>query len=420
MGGLQIERHQYGVGHGGFHVGLITRLSRTRVPELFSYIYDVGARPSVAALRDGVDRAVELLDDRGVTAVDRVILSHLDVDHVNGLDYLLSTLRGRNMSVRTLGMPWLNVYRQLQLINRYSPNTFIGKFSRNPIGALSEYDVENIGFADAADGGDGDIASGVGDGGAGVGPAPGAGSGALVASTVLSQVPLDAAPFRSRDWVLRFHAPTVSRSAYAYFLRQLLTKVNQASVANLDLEDIAINYRREYKAAMLDAANRFNEPWFDTLLNSSSISMYSGPSSGSAALAAPSTLMARNVRLFSALGRRRGVVLDDVAPGWIHTGDSPLSVPQIYRQFENAFASHFDAVGVVNLPHHGSEVSYQRQMSVALSASLALSSNGTYASGLRAHRLPATRVIADAANVHVPGVAILRQGGCVYHVTSVA
>lgn len=77
-----IDHHRvlFPVGQGGFAFETI---------EGFSVVYDCGSVTSPTR----VSRYIDALAANGIHGIDFVVLSHYDVDHVNGLQYLLSKIR---------------------------------------------------------------------------------------------------------------------------------------------------------------------------------------------------------------------------------------------------------------------------------------------------------------------------------------
>jgi len=101
---LEIARSQKPVGQGGFHSAQITLRDRT-----FRYVYDCGSNQA-HALRRELNRFAE---EVGPGIVDLLVLSHLDRDHVNGVDKLLSV-----HDVATVLLPYLTPWERILLVAR--------------------------------------------------------------------------------------------------------------------------------------------------------------------------------------------------------------------------------------------------------------------------------------------------------------
>jgi glyoxylase-like metal-dependent hydrolase (beta-lactamase superfamily II) len=76
---LRHERHQYPIGQGFFHSASVDIRG-----QVFEYVYDCGSENTTVLASE-----VKRYADRTSSAMDTVFLSHLDSDHVNGLDQLL-------------------------------------------------------------------------------------------------------------------------------------------------------------------------------------------------------------------------------------------------------------------------------------------------------------------------------------------
>ena len=112
---MYVRRIQYPVGQGCFHSGYIS-LERTihEIPHEFRYIYDCGSDN-----RKALDSATDYFR-QDVNNVDALFISHLDRDHVNGLDRLLSLI-----SVNTVFIPYVNdIVSVLDLVGADLENQF--------------------------------------------------------------------------------------------------------------------------------------------------------------------------------------------------------------------------------------------------------------------------------------------------------
>ena len=96
---MEVTRTQYPIGQGCFHAGLIrwTDKSSSKADD-FHYIYDCGSRDGAGALQDAIAAC-----RRQTSRIDALFVSHLDADHVNGIDRLLGSV-----SVDTVYIPYVN------------------------------------------------------------------------------------------------------------------------------------------------------------------------------------------------------------------------------------------------------------------------------------------------------------------------
>src|SRR4051794_18710519 len=100
---LEHERIQYPIGQGFFHAAEVNVGSGT-----FRYIVDCGST-SVTMVDQQVDRYI---DDLGSEEhIDALFLSHIDHDHVSGLDRLLGPTK-----VDAVFLPLLSPFARLALI----------------------------------------------------------------------------------------------------------------------------------------------------------------------------------------------------------------------------------------------------------------------------------------------------------------
>src|SRR5215475_7403911 len=98
---MRVAREHWAVGQGLFTSGEINVAPRGRpVPKSLNYVYDCGARnhragsPLLAAMNTYIDQASE---------IDALFVSHLDEDHVVGLDRLLEFI-----TVDTVYLPYVD------------------------------------------------------------------------------------------------------------------------------------------------------------------------------------------------------------------------------------------------------------------------------------------------------------------------
>ena len=85
---MEVTRTQYPVGQGCFHAGRIEwGYPDSGSSDDFHYVYDCGSSSGSAVLQDAV---VEWPSQ--VPRLDALFVSHLDTDHVNGIDRLLASV----------------------------------------------------------------------------------------------------------------------------------------------------------------------------------------------------------------------------------------------------------------------------------------------------------------------------------------
>ena len=96
---MEVTRTQYSVGQGCFHAGHIQWTDNgSGSTDDFHYVYDCGSSDGSAVLQDAV------VEWRSQTPrLDALFVSHLDTDHVNGIDRLLASV-----TVDTVYIPYVD------------------------------------------------------------------------------------------------------------------------------------------------------------------------------------------------------------------------------------------------------------------------------------------------------------------------
>ncbi len=154
---MQVRMVQHTVGQGGLHYGELTLGQKP-----LRWVYDCGSNQA-----DALKREIGSVARSG--DIDLLILSHLDSDHVNGVDQLLSQVR-----VREVVLPYLNQDTLVAIIARDAARGALTGVLIEAVGDLSGWfgsrGVETVTFVDYSDdeGGDGpdvpDAPDGGGDG----------------------------------------------------------------------------------------------------------------------------------------------------------------------------------------------------------------------------------------------------------------
>ncbi|KYH32684.1 hypothetical protein [Neomoorella mulderi] len=113
--------HFHNVGQGLFYTGQI---------EDFLFVYDCGSRSLTSVVR-AIDRWFSMYSSSKST-IDVLVISHLDNDHVSGLDYLL----GR-MSAKLVIMPYVSHFERMLLALRATrvPDWYVS-FIKDPVDYL--------------------------------------------------------------------------------------------------------------------------------------------------------------------------------------------------------------------------------------------------------------------------------------------
>lgn len=328
------ERVQYRVGHGGFHSTIVS----TPGQPPFVYVYDVGAKPKKALVRDAIERFVARLKAVNADRVHYVILSHIDQDHVNSLEALLDALRVANIAVGTVMLPWLNTAEKLLAqahTNHRNPSTVVMKLvgpDSDAVEYLAGLGAEEVAFIDAEDSDDDsrDVVSALSPTGVPVNARFTASGTDLAASS--------AVPWKLI--ALRMQPPDKTISTFVANLRAS-AKLDPNNSKNHHA--LLTHHRKKISAAMTAAATSVGFTGYGhSLPNWSCISIFGSSLTPVAAHPAPTPVA--------------GDFEVDCDHGWLHTGDLPLDIPDVWQAFERVWDAHLSGSSVCTLtaPHHGS------------------------------------------------------------------
>lgn len=138
---LRHSRSQHPVGHGGFHTGIVDMGGSP-----FHYVYDCGSVARIA-LKNAIEQYVDRLDG---DAIDVLFLSHLDADHVSGLDQLLACVKAK-----TAVLPYLTPAARLILVARaaadQSLSTSLVSLWADPTAWLTARGIDSVVYMTAAE-----------------------------------------------------------------------------------------------------------------------------------------------------------------------------------------------------------------------------------------------------------------------------
>ncbi len=105
---LESKQRFGAVGQGLFHWGSLCLISSGAITRKFTYVFDCGSKPKAAPLQKEIDYF--FAHETPSKELDLLIISHLDYDHVSGLDSLLKKTRAR-----TVILPYLTPIERLLL-----------------------------------------------------------------------------------------------------------------------------------------------------------------------------------------------------------------------------------------------------------------------------------------------------------------
>ncbi|WP_156155512.1 hypothetical protein [Frigoribacterium sp. MEB024] len=307
-------------------------------------MYDVGASPDVSLLGSAIGEFVYEMTSASLLTLDFVVISHVDEDHVNRLPALISALKRANISVGTLVLPWLGGASKLLGLMRLrdKDTTAIAAQLLQSDSAVTQF-AASLGFRDVTFV---KASSGTIDDSPAPDPIPD-GTGA-------NHVPVPARVVDSGTDVAPAHAPwemlVAQLAVPAAILDGLAAEITKAT--GLDVENEADRRKlvdtsktRAQLREILEVLGRTHDlarPGV-TLTNWSSISLHSTSTNPYARHTVPEA----SALSFSV----------NCEHAWLHTGDLPLHLDDVWQEFE----SEWDRIGVahevctVTAPHHGSQ-----------------------------------------------------------------
>lgn len=328
---MEVRLEQKPVGQGNFWQGSIDARNQT-----INWVYDCGST-NIHALR----REIETVRD---VSQDLLFISHLDADHINGIDSLLNAT-----SVKEVVLPYLSDdWKILLLADENENGQLTGQlidFVKNPSEWLLQRGVERITF----------IRKGNGPSEPEPLPDPSYGldgpitlkwsrSPAQLKGSRNSQIVDEGALAVLRDttgnvldWLFlpQVHQPTPAR---VKLFRAALRK----EFPNQSVRKIIDAFRRPADRAKLRRC--YDSIWKDH--NKISLSLFAGP------IAPTDDVWRGEFEQGNSFSSSRSTWSSGV--GWLASGDADLGNSTRRSEFLAFYKRHLAAVGVLQLPHHGS------------------------------------------------------------------
>lgn len=370
---MHVTRTQYPIGQGCFHSGSISEWDGTDYDvRAFHYVYDCGSN-DLEALGEAIDNY-----KNQTSHVDALFVSHLDHDHVNGLDRLLSAVK-----VHTVYVPYINeAVLLLELIQAELEGVLsvsLIEASMGPEDWFRSRGVERVvrvqaspddGVLGPGEGGDpaepdgfrtvsmGDFTAGGPDTQRTAGTGPGI---EVLYSGDCVQLPDQV---RSLNWTLVPHvdpAPRERRDRFEAAIRKILGLSEVQPVTSAKLAD-AMRKKSE-RERLRECYDEIVPRGARRMHNRVSMSLYSGPAGSEGGLEWLHRVSYR-------ADWRRGDELypepfwfsEEGAVGWIGTGDATLSVKQVRTAWNGTYRRYKDYVATLLLPHHGSKHNFHRDV----------------------------------------------------------
>jgi hypothetical protein len=329
---LSAERVQYRVGHGGFHSTIVTPTGKSK-NKPFAYVYDIGARPKKDLAIAAVDRFIKRLNELEVERVNYVILSHIDEDHVNGFEALMIKLRAEGIAVGTVMLPWLSAAEKLaakaQANHRGSGAAVmkLGGTDQQIVNYLRSLGTAGVAFLLAGEAKDPPEDQDID-------------AGRIWLKCVRSGKKLKRGLGLPWNLVAVRLAPPAG--TVDVFVEALKTSSGLDLINPTAHEELLTAHRREIRAAMAKAASdKGFKGYGESLTNWSCISIFGSASVPVTPHATPSATV--------------GDLEMSCDHGWLHTGDLPLHIDKVWRDFKEAWKDLTQAeVCVLLAPHHGS------------------------------------------------------------------
>ena len=388
---MEVTRTQYPVGQGCFHAGHVQWTHEdSDSSDDFHYVYDCGSNDGFAVLQDAV------VEWRSQTPrLDALFVSHLDTDHVNGIDRLLASV-----TVDTVYIPYVDaathVLDILEADIEGALSASVVEARLDPGSWFGRRGVARIVRVRASRG----------EGPPGPEPERFDGDAPDEAAALRIRLPpkapfeakarsrlfaglIDQPTFQTMDsgamlivnpgqrllWVLVPHvdpAPTSRRRAFYREVRRVL---------GLGPRQDPTAYR--LAAALRDPGERRRlRECYEQIVsrgsgrrhNRVSMSLYSGPAEGGEDVRWwDYVALAQSVRWWDYVALAQSehwpvwrlhtippeyLGSEETAVGWVGTGDASLNLPKIRTAWQRSFYPFRDQIATLLLPHHGSRCSF--------------------------------------------------------------
>lgn len=374
---MWVRRRQFPVGQGCFHVGSIGLGAPTGGENTLNYVCDCGSTDRAA-----LSAAIQVYAATS-QRLQALFVSHLDDDHVSGLDHLLA-----KVSVESVYIPYVdNVFALIDLLEAEAKGAISASLIEATLEPESWFGRRGIAKVIRVTPGGGappDGLSGV------IDSMPDAGRVILKESLPAKSLKKGKGEMRAEllelaggtvlaamteglrlDWMLYPYvdpAPVENRRAFAKAVKNAL---GISSVKLLSADRIARALRDRQERANLRRCYEQIAPggarWAHNLV---SMSLYSGP-----ATAQPRMRWHRSVAsdyfahwIFEAPFPQ--------AVGWVGTGDAVLSRDSIRAEWLKAFGPLGKKVSTLLLPHHGSRHSFHSELLDIAGLTLCVASAG--------------------------------------------
>lgn len=299
-----LERVFMPVGQGAFYI--------EKFFDDFTVVYDCGSYKSTSIVEESIENSIIN------TKIDLLVISHYHEDHINGLEYVF-----KNFNVKRMLMPYMDLSEKVESYvdadKRNNTNSFYRDFCINPGKAL----LDNFGKSSEITFVYPEISK--------------------EANEISIQDMKQAV--KSGDKIL--YDTNKYKWAYIAFNYQNRKRTNQFKKS---IENISINTIDDFKKYYAQNKNEFIKIYDEISgdKNTNSLVLYSGLYSKE-----KTTIYSR---------RKNFNLTQNNMSGCLYLGDYEAKGVYKMRNLKASYASYFDNISTVQIPHHGSKHNYNSEL----------------------------------------------------------
>lgn len=367
---MKVVRRQHAIGQGSFHTASISLETTEPYPTeaTFNYVYDCGS-DNYSALNREIGVFVH-----SNKKVDALFISHLDSDHVSGLDRLIA-----GIDIDTVYLPYVDdMVALMELLEAEASVGLTGSLieaALDPAGFFGRRGVRRVVrvHSGGAPDSDGlilpDLPREPEPGGGPIAPKENPQAKLIMNETKgelaeLCEMEEDTvitlhAIGRILDWVLVPHVTPVPREntiAFKKAIRKVLKLASGQRLTNKRLIRGLFNtvlrkaFKKCYEEIISGGASRSH--------NRVSMSLYSGPTGRM-----PNDNWERSLRMERNLsGEYWPCIWHHGTVGWMGTGDAMLNLEMVRKAWKKTYGPLLSQVASLLLPHHGSRNSFHAEL----------------------------------------------------------
>lgn len=319
------------VGQGAFY-----RESFNVYGRKFNIVYDCGTSTDVKIINNKIDNEFEVGED-----IEAVFISHLDNDHINGIEFLL-----KHCKVKNLFFPLVTsedkVYLKLKHLLTHSNDDFAYKFIDNPKEAFSEINLDYTPSLHQVTYTDKDneyIFNGI--------DAQRIPSGENVARYVFS----DAQSIYKTNWkLIPFNFRQDER------VKQLNSALQEEFTDYNSMDELLNHLLDNYEKNMEKIKSAFKKVKGD--FNTNSMTLFSGVCDDY--YRQSKCVINKGCCTICGCPDCRGFIKPN---GCLYLGDYDTRGKQKWEELYEAYNEYWKYIGCVQIPHHGSRHNYHKELS---------------------------------------------------------